>query len=581
MIFATVLIFFIAPRGKDYYVSPAGNDNNPGTSRSQPWKSISKVNSSTILPGDTVHFQKGGEWRGQLIPHNGKNGRYVKYTSYGSGSKPLLLGSTDKSNAMDWEEGDDNIWRSKPYGKVKSKNLLLADKGSGNPGGWVIYQADNARVKAGSNLLKYGQGFEGIRIECIKNTNNAGDIQMFTTGIKIEKDKLYVLEFKAKCSEEFVLENIALMKESPPWTDYSKEHSNNSPQISAVWKDYLIYYKTNASDMNGRITFYLGKVLPKGAVFDLKNVGFYEASGDPLLTDIGNIIFDNGKGCGRKVWERQSLTNQNDFWYDRENSTLEMYSTSNPAEIYSSIECANTRNIVDISNKQYVILDGLDIRYGGAHGISGANTDHIIIRNCDISYIGGGDQSGNGKQGRYGNGVEFWDNASNNRVENCRIFEIYDAAVTNQGNGGKNIQTHIIYKNNKIWNCEYSFEYWNRPESSSTRNIYFENNVCLNAGGGWGHHQRPDPSGRHICFYDNTAQTENIVIRNNVFDRAEESCVNISANWYDKDELYFYKNRYKQPETNILVQWDHVTFYPRDFEVYQRHTGKDLNSRIN
>jgi hypothetical protein len=118
---------------------------------------------------------------------------------------------------------------------------------------------------------------------------------------------------------------------------------------------------------------------------------------------------------------------------------------------------------------------------------------------------------------RFGNGIEFWGAAHDNVVEGCRLWEIYDAALTNQNAGAVVQEYNLYYRNNVIWNSEYSFEYWNHPEASVTRDVYFENNTCVNAGHGWGHRQRPDPSGRHLCFYNSPAQAQGIYIRNNIF----------------------------------------------------------------
>ena len=64
---------------------------------------------------------------------------------------------------------------------------------------------------------------------------------------------------------------------------------------------------------------------------------------------------------------------------------------------------------------------------------------------------------------------------------------------------------------------QHSFEYWNHPATSETRDVRFVNNTCINAGHGWGHAQRPDPSGRHLCFYTSVAAQKGIVIANNIF----------------------------------------------------------------
>ena len=52
---------------------------------------------------------------------------------------------------------------------------------------------------------------------------------------------------------------------------------------------------------------------------------------------------------------------------------------------------------------------------------------------------------------------------------------------------------------------------------SFMRNIYFENNTCINAGGGWAASQRPDLKGFQIYFSSTSAATDSIFIRNNIF----------------------------------------------------------------
>jgi hypothetical protein len=300
-----------------------------------------------------------------------------------------------------------------------------------------------------------------------------------------------------------------------------------------------------------------------------------ELAVDELLpVDVGNLIFNNEESVGVKVWNQQDMDSQGKFWYDEDNWVLKMYSETNPGGYYSSIECALRRHIIDESGKSYVIYEDLDLRYGGAHGIGGGNTHHIIVRNCDLSYIGGGDQMGGDRTVRFGNGIEFWENAHDNLVEGCRLWEIYDAALTNQGSRD-NSQINIHYRNNIIWNCEYSFEYWNRGEESTTRNIYFENNTCVNAGYGWGHSQRPDPNGRHLMFYSNTARTSEFYVRRNIFYEATESCLRLGNDWssgLDMDYNYWYQSR------GIMIKWLSNEYTMAQFSRYQAEKGQDAHS---
>jgi len=226
--------------------------------------------------------------------------------------------------------------------------------------------------------------------------------------------------------------------------------------------------------------------------------------------------------------------------------------------------------------------EGAPITYGaygqGARPVLLGETHDVVIRNCDIAWIGGGHQltGPDGKPVRFGNGIEFWENAHDNLVEGCRIWEIYDAALTNQGSRS-NSQINITYRNNVIWNSEYSFEYWNCGPESTTRNIRFEHNTCVNAGFGWGHAQRPDPNGRHLMFYANTARTSEFSVRENIFYNATESCLRIDNDW--TDGLSLDRNCWSQT-TGVLMQFLRTQFVATQFTEYQKQARLDTHSIV-
>ncbi len=319
------------------------------------------------------------------------------------------------------------------------------------------------------------------------------------------------------------------------------------------------------------------QALPGAAAFHADRPSLVECDRG-LARDIGNMIFNAEAACGVKVWKEQDLRQQGQFWYDEERHALKMYSERCPAEYYSDIECALMDDIIDESNAGYVIYENLALKYGAAHGIGGDNTHHIIVRDCDLAFIGGGDQMGGGKTVRYGNGIEFWGAAHDNLVERCRLWEIYDAALTNQSGGPATPQYNLIYRFNVIWNCEYSFEYWNRPENSVTHHVYFENNTCVNAGHGWGHTQRPDPSGRHLCFYSSPAPAHDVFIRNNIFYEAKGNAFYAPA-WPRQaiDSLEIDHNCWYQASGDMILLKGAAYAMSR-FAAYQTERGKDTHS---
>ena len=77
-----------------YYVDPAGNDTNNGSSEATPWKSIAKVNATTFKPGDQILFKRGGTWTGTLSPQgSGSIVAQITLGSYGVGAKPFINGA--------------------------------------------------------------------------------------------------------------------------------------------------------------------------------------------------------------------------------------------------------------------------------------------------------------------------------------------------------------------------------------------------------------------------------------------------------------------------------------------------------
>lgn len=111
--FITFVVFYLsvlASLGANYYVSPNGNDNNAGTSSSSPWRTISKVNSRTLVAGDVVLFERGGSYRGNLyINQSGTTASPITITAYGSGNLPIFLGSQITSN---WIVHQGNVWKT-------------------------------------------------------------------------------------------------------------------------------------------------------------------------------------------------------------------------------------------------------------------------------------------------------------------------------------------------------------------------------------------------------------------------------------------------------------------------------------
>jgi hypothetical protein len=552
---------------RTFHVAATGNDANDGLAEQSPWRSLNKVNAAALEPGDTVLFKRGDTWRGQLVPQSGEDGSPITYAAYGQGSKPLLLGSVSCSDPRDWQHDGGNIWATaKPvFTELESRGNLASLR-------WSVHAEAGAKVKATTK--------PSLQVECAASGTAANHIQVYTSGFLIVEGDYYAFAFRARSTKPFVLRHVGLMNQSPPWKSYGSRGADGF-DIGAEWTDYTARFKATKTAQDGRITVYLGGALPAGATFDFQPVAWKRLrchETDLLSVDVGNIIFDHGKAVGVKKWKPADLKQSGDYWYDSANWRVKLYSEKNPAESHRSIELALRRHNVDQGGKSCVIYENLAVSCGAAHGFGGGSTRGIIIRDCDVSWIGGGHQftTPQGRPVRFGNGIEFWSRARDCLVEGCRLWEIYDAALTNQGSG-TNQQINITYRDNVIWNSEYSFEYWNRGTSSATHNIRFEHNTCVNAGFAWGHAQRPDRNGRHLMFYHNPAQTSEFFVRNNIFCNATDSALRMMNDWIAG--LTMDHNCWFQ-RGDVLMLFLKAAFSPAQFAGFQQQTRLDARSIV-
>jgi len=570
----------------DYYVSNSGNDSNTGTSVDAPWATLYKVNNFDFAPGDVVHFQRGGIWRGMLVPRTGGPGAHVIYTAYGNPNdpKPQIIGSLEMNDPGCWTNEGNNIW-STPQANVTGSEILLNPSFDTGTTSWACYFSTIAGASGSviRDTTVYDTLPASYKVICTNPGTNSFDIQLYTEPLQITGGKQYKLTFRAKCTSSFTIQSVLLRKPVSPWTDYFSSHTNWSPTITTQWATYTIYYESNVTASDARITFFLGRVMPAGSTLWIDTLSFKELDRVVPLEDVGNIIFNNSI-CGTKVWYKSYVNGPTKFYYDGNQFTVKVYSTQNPALAYSDIELARGRLMVNAVNKSYINFDNLALAYGGSNGIELCASCNVNITSCDLSYIGGADQDGFSGLlwTRLGNAIEAWGNAHDITIENCHIWQVYDAGVTNQGSD-TNSQYNIYYLNNTIENCEYAYELWDRPSTSTMYNIHFENNICRNAGG-WGHSQRPDPFGVFVMCYSSSATIPgNIYIRNNTFDTAIYAAVNMTTGFTDVDKVMFDENVYFNPVDSPLVRWNGVYYYtnPADFAQYKAVTGKDANSILN
>lgn len=310
---------------------------------------------------------------------------------------------------------------------------------------------------------------------------------------------------------------------------------------------------------------------------------------EAITEDVGNIIF-NDETNARKIIrstekdgthkdyranrtfnDYNDMTEDMTFFHDSEMSaesgpagsgTGKLYlkcDKGNPGEVFESIEIAKKVHvIIGTSN---VKIDNLCVAYGGAHGISAGKCDGLTVTNCEFKWIGGSLQTKIGAYNRtwptpYGNAIEIYGEAKNYTVDNCYIWQAYDAGVTHQGSSTGNLAVdNVYYTNNVIEKCVYDIEIFygesiNENDQRSFNGTYIENNI-LRKGGGFGHYARPDTGVTALIRNGGILNnTTSYIVRNNIFDRSLGKLVQAGNDGGSKAQ--YYDNIYIQKYNGVF-----------------------------
>jgi hypothetical protein len=148
--------------GETYYVSTSGLDNNDGLTELTPFKTLDKVNSLDLEPGDRVLFKCGDVWQGEqlVIDDSGVSGDSITFGSYPEdcANKPTFSGSLPITG---WAVHSGSIYRADlPAGTFPlGINQLFRDGQRLTMGRWPNLDAGNGGYSfvdshsAGSNQI--------------------------------------------------------------------------------------------------------------------------------------------------------------------------------------------------------------------------------------------------------------------------------------------------------------------------------------------------------------------------------------------------------------------------------------------
>ena len=228
----------------------------------------------------------------------------------------------------------------------------------------------------------------------------------------------------------------------------------------------------------------------------------------------------------------------------------------NPGELFCSIEFNTRPCIIECGSKPGITVDNLCLKHSGTIAVHAWDATEKVVRpvkdlsvtNCEVGWIGGGIQfyatSGvsAGRVTRLGNGIEIYGGCENYTIDNCYIYQCYDAGLTIQCGGSSSNafeeMKDVNFTNNIIDYCIYGMEIWNGNsekilEGRTGENINVSGNTIRYCGDGFGN-QRPNPgtAAAIMGFYHENV-FKNYTVKDNIFIKSIDNLLHFTSEYRD------------------------------------------------
>ena len=246
--------------------------------------------------------------------------------------------------------------------------------------------------------------------------------------------------------------------------------------------------------------------------------------------DVGNIVW--GDACGFKKARHSDVKDDGDFFHDKAAGRIFLKWPQDPRTAFSQMEICRRTDVVSAVGARHAVIDGLAIMYTGSHGLRGDDIEGLTVRNCTFGWIGGsflnepGVKKNRPDGVRYGNGIEIWAKGAcrDMRIEGCTFHDVYDTAMTNQGDGVGELDGMSIVSNRTL-RCEQSYEFWFSNPGYKVGTISLRGNDFEGAGFGWSHIQRFNKNATHILSYAVKCPKGRILVEGNRFGATKQRAI--------------------------------------------------------
>jgi len=485
--FILLLAASLQANATDYYIAANGNDHNNGTSSKSPFKTIAKLNTIVLKPGDKILFKRGDTFRGQLnIKQSGTASKPITITSYGNGALPIISGSEYVNN---WSLHKGKIYKAalnvNPVmvfykstlclpARYPNSGFLTIDKANGKKG---FYDAALTQTKGYWNgaslhnrMVRWQYGEHEVQSFANGHITIIGPIEYdFKNGWGyFLSNKMEALDTTGEFYFSSSQNNLYLWSVSLP--------ANNSVEASVY--DYGINIENASYIRISNISFRHQQVNGVIAGFNKTNISIQQCRFNAIylkainLATVNNVVIKNNiitdiYGKGIRAWGCENIIVQNNtikrigLYAGRATKDEGGYSAM---EIEGDINYGNISfNILDsigycglsfskntrieynlINNYCLTTDDGAAIYTWSNNDTINRNGTGCVIRNNIIQNGIGNIQATPDKTG-YANGIYMDDASGNALIQNNTVFNCAQAGIFLHNSINNTVRGNTLY----------------------------------------------------------------------------------------------------------------------------------------
>lgn len=298
------------------------------------------------------------------------------------------------------------------------------------------------------------------------------------------------------------------------------------------------------------------------SIFD-KNNNIYSAALNSEYNDMGWLIVDGETDVNWKRVLSYSLKNEGEYYVNQQTGVVYIKSDLNLEG--TSFKYAAPSTGLSLAYGNNAIIDNIEIVGAGDHGINIQNYTDVVIFNTFIHHIGGHILPTD--QVKYGNGIQVWATGTDNiYIYGNIVQDCFDAGLTAQVTNSKKDSKNIVFCNNFVEGCNYSFEMFQYGNQYKVQDVVVCDNIFSEAKditNGYRLTKSGTNFTAHFCLWHCENPNTNVLIKNNLAVTSQVYFIS-----FDTAKS---KGSYQFVD-NILVDYG----ADEPIKNYQSYTGKDV-----